>query len=207
MISNIPKTDGAAQSEQHVISLQTAAASKFTGWTETVTYCVHGGVLYGGGAGEVFTMLSGLADDADGGDLAIKLRAQQAWNNFGTAEIKHMKATRPRLRTAGAITYGSGIGVDFVDPAVQPVASTGVAGVSTLWVADGATGVTPWGDTAATTTYWSGTTTGTAASTREWRLNAGRGVDFSYSIALDIKDQSLEWLATDYKIELVGARF
>lgn len=199
ILSNIPlNTNGTYQ--QHVINVQTRAPSRFTGWNFSA-FGVFNGNLYGAANNAVYRLLNGGSDDSSGAETPIKLRAQTAWTNFGSSEFKHVRAIRPLFRTQGAFKFGAGIGVGFVDPSVVTVASAGPAGASTLW-GDTSGVTTLWGDASGAATFWSGTVTASPASSREWRLEQGRGGDFSTVIQSDVTDQIVEWLQTQYKVEL-----
>jgi hypothetical protein len=201
LISNVPRETN-TQYIQHVFNLQTRAPSRFTGWNFRC-FGKFNGKLYAGGNNAVYRLFGGRSDDSSSTETQIPLRAQTAWTDLQSADIKRIQAIRPLIRSAGAFTYGAEVGVDFQDPQVTALASNGPAGATTLW-GDTAATTTLWGDTAATTTYWAGTPTVGASTAREWRLLGGRGSDFCLGIASNVKDQIIDWLSTDYKINLVG---
>lgn len=201
LLSNIPKTTN-SNYNQHVFNLQTRAGARFTGWNFN-TFAVYNGQLYAAGNDVIYRAMTRLSDDASNNEDAISMRIQTAWTDLQAPAIKHVKAVRPLLRTQGAFSYGSGLGVDFKDPAVTAKASTGPTSAETLW-GDTAATSTLWGDTAATETYWAGTATAGHSSAREWRLLGGRGSDFCLNLSADVKDQAIDWLSTDYKVYLTG---
>ena len=202
ILSNIPRASDQSDYHQHAINVQTRASARFTGWNFH-TFAKWSSHLYAGGTNKVYRVLTRQSDDATTSETRIPIRAQTAWTNLESPEIKHVKAIRPLMNAQGAFTYNAEIGVDFVDPSIGTVTSDGPPGATTLW-GDTAGETTLWGDTAATTTHWAGAATGTSATSREWRLISGRGSDYCLSIAADIKDQSIDWLSTDYKVDIAG---
>ena len=143
LISNIPLTTN-ANYQQHVINLQTRAASRFKGWNFP-TFARFNGHLYAGGANVVYRVLNTLSDDSSSSETEIQLHAQTAWTDLDNAEIKQVKAIRPLIRSHGDFTYAAEIGVDFVDPAPVAVSSSGPAAASTFW-GDQSGKLTHWGD-------------------------------------------------------------
>ena len=205
IISNIPLTADTLY-YQHVFDAQTLSACRFTGWNFS-SFGVFNGTLYGGGTDEIYITSSSLSDDATDTETRINLDAQTAWTHFGSNNIKHVKAVRPVLRSQGDFTYGAGVGSDFQDAVVATVESTGPTSAPTYWGDDPVnTPTTYWGDDPVNTpeTYWSGTVTADLGLVREWRLIGDRGVEFSFSMKAQIKDQRMDWLSTDYKVIQAG---
>ncbi len=202
LLGNVPRETN-AQYVQHVINLQTRAASRITGWPFR-TFGQYAGDLYGGTNNAVYKLFSGASDDSSSSETRIQLRAQTAWHDFGNPGITHIRAVRPLIRSAGDLTFAAELGTDFVDPQILAVATTGPTGAETHW-GDEAGFTTKWGDEAGQTTYWSGGASGTVSTAREWRLLSSHGSDHSLALAADIKDYTaLEWLSTDYKLSQAG---
>jgi len=176
-----------AQYEQHVINTQTRAACRFTGWPMRCM-AVFAGDLYGGTLGKVYKLDIGRADDADGTPTAIAVRVKTAFTNFETPRLKHVTAVRPLLRVSETLTASYTLAVDFADKDGSVVSSIGTPAAVPLW------DVALW-DSA----YWS--LEATAVPSRRWQMLGGRGSDFSVGLTVNIRDQKLEWLSTDYLVE------
>jgi len=196
LLSNVPLEED-TQYHQHVINIQTRAPARFTGWNFH-TFGKLNGRVYAGGDGAVYQLFSGLSDDADATEAAIELRAQTAWQSFGAPGHKRVHAVRPIFRADGTLNYGAAVGMDYRTPAPVVKASSGPPGAATVW-GDTPGATTLWGDTAGVTTYWAGTTTSSAGNTRQWRTLGGRGFAFALGLAMDVNDQRVEWLATDWR--------
>lgn len=183
LISNVPLETN-TQYQQHVINTQTRAACRFTGWNFRC-FGVFAGNLYGAGDGAVYRCNVERSDDATTSMTPIQVRAKTAFTSFGVPGIKHVAGIRPLLRTSGTLTAGVRLVSDFGDFEATAESSEGPAAALATWdTAD-------W-DTA----YWS--LEAQAAPLRTWRLNAARGTHFSVSLSVNIRNQALEWLSTDY---------
>lgn len=190
ILSNVPLETN-AQYEQHVINVQTRAACRFTNWPMRC-FAVFNGNLYGGGDGKVYRLDQGRSDDATSGNTAIPVRAKTAFTDFGApGRLKRVTAIRALLRVSETLTATYTLAVDFADKDGAVVASTGSAASSPAWD-------DPLWDVA----YWSEETQATAQ--RRWRMLGGRGSDFSVGLTVDVKNQALEWLSTDYLLESAG---
>lgn len=190
IICNVPLQTN-AQYHQHVINTQTRAGCRFTGW-DFRCFAVFNGNLYGGGSGKVYRCDEGRVDDATGSAVAIQVRAKQAFTAMGApGRVKRVTAVRPLLRVSETLTATYTLAVDYADKDGATVASAGSASSSPAWD-------DPLWDVA----YWSLETQ--AAVQRKWRMLGGRGAAFSVGITVDIKNQALEWLSTDYLVEAAG---
>ena len=190
ILSNVPLQTN-AQYEQHVMNVQTRAAGRFTNWSMR-TFGVFNGNLYGGGDGKVYRLDIGRVDDATGAAAAIPVRVKTAFTDFGVpGRQKRVTAVRPLLRVSETLTATYTLAVDFADKDGAVVASEGSGATSPAWD-------DPLWDVA----FWS---TETQAQTqRRWRMLGGRGSDFSVGLTVDVKNQALEWLSTDYLLESAG---
>lgn len=190
ILSNIPLQTN-AQYNQHVINVQTRAGCRFTGWNMRC-FGVFRGNLYGGGAGKVYRLDEGRSDDATGAAVAIQVRAKQAFTDFGApGRQKRVTAVRPLLRVSETLTANYTLAVDFADKDGAVAVSSGSAPSSPAWD-------DPLWDAA----FWSEEI---AASTqRKWLMLGGRGSDYSLGLTVNIKDQQLEWLSTEYLVESAG---
>jgi hypothetical protein len=187
IVSNIPLQTN-AQYEQHVINVQTRAASRFTGWNFR-TFGVFGGNLYAGGSGKVYRVDEGRVDDATGTPTPIQVRVKTAFTDFGApGRQKRVAAIRPLLKVSETLTATYSLVTDFGDKDGAVSTSAGSASSSPAWD-------DPLWDVA----FWS--TEATARTQRAWRMLGGRGSDFSVGLVVDISNQALEWLSTDYLIE------
>jgi hypothetical protein len=190
ILSNIPLETN-AQYNQHVINVQTRAGCRFTGWNMRC-FGVFRGNLYGGGDGKVYRLDEGRSDDATGAAVAIQVRAKQAFTDFGApGRQKRVTAVRPLLRVSETLTATYTLAVDFQDKDGAVAVSTGSAPTSPAWD-------DPLWDAA----FWSEEIT--ASAQRKWLMLGGRGSDYSLGLTVNIKDQQLEWLSTEYLIESAG---
>jgi len=189
ILSNVPLETN-AQYHQHVINVQTRAACRFTDWPMRC-FAVFNGNLYGGGSGKVFRLDEGRSDDATSTAAAIQVRAKTAFTDFGIPGGKRVTAIRPLLRVSETLTATYTLAVDFADRDGAVVSSIGTSATSPAWD-------DPLWDAA----FWS--IEATAAPQRRWRMLGGRGSDFSVGLTVNIKNQALEWLSTDYLIERAG---
>jgi hypothetical protein len=186
LLCNIPIAVG-TRYNQHVWNMQTRAGCLFTGWNMNVLGTWRGN-LYGGGLGKVYRLDVGLSDDAGGTPTRIPVRARCAYTDLGAPGIKRVSAVRPLLRVSDTLRANYALGVDYADQALVPLNSTGTSGTSSAWD-------DPLWDAA----YWS--LESQARLDMRWRMLGGRGVTFAAGLSVDILDQRLTWISTEYLVE------
>ena len=201
LLCNVPRVTG-SQYDQHVWNLQTRAPCKFTGWNFRC-FGSFNGRLYGGGNGAVYEVMSGQSDDSDGAEIAIQTRARTAWQHFGSAGIKRVHALRPFFRAVSSVPVSLTLGADFIEQNHASVTSTGTSTATTFW-GDTLGATTRWGDELGFTTYWSGVSFGNLSTQREWQTISARGSVFQLGLSVDLINQPLQWLGTDFKVSSTG---
>lgn len=181
---NVPT--GATTSEQYVINLKTAAATKYTGWN---TFC------FGEWENRLFFSPYGKAalvraeyglDDGlvAGTETAITCRAEVSPHNLGQQQYKRVRDYRMRISNEGTATISSGLIYDFSGKPefyfqhTQPTVGT------------------PWGSA------W-----GSAWSTEDfskdlWLGASGEGTHVQLRNEVSAPRQNLRWYKTDYRFEM-----
>lgn len=184
ILFNIPSTASTGV-EQFVFNASSPRKPwcQFQGWDDATCFALYGGELYyGNSAGEVRKAWTGKSDDG----VDIVADAKEAFQTFGVANQKRANLYRPILRVNGAISYLTGIDIDFKD--------TGIVGTASYNVTAGATwDVAQW-DVA----YW-------AASldvVRQWSSpQENLGTWFAGKLKIATNALTVEWLASDMMFE------
>lgn len=128
LIVNVPSVAGSI-SYQYVQNTITGAWCRFTGWNAFAWALYNDSLYYGGAGGVVYQADTGYSDDG----AFIVGEVKTAFDYYGApGQLKQFSMCRPVFYTAGRLTAGLRMDVDFADslPTSQPTFS-GAAGA--LW--------------------------------------------------------------------------
>lgn len=179
LIFNVPTVTG--DFDQHVINTITGAPCRFKDIPARCWGIFDGDAYFGSTDGTVRKY--GLVTDDDGVDISAD--ASTAWTDGGSPLRKRLTAIRPSFQVASGLEYSTGVGFDFNEPLVTSASSISSA-ASSLW------DIALWD-----VSFWSGELV--ADST--WRASKGTGYTLSTRIKASTQ-QELNWLRTDYRIEI-----
>lgn len=123
LLVNVPKAEDGIH-EQYVMNTVTKAWCKFTGW-DAEDWAVFNGDLYFTDGTVVYKAWTGTSDAG----ANIDFYGKQAFQTFGTEEVKQVKLYLPILAVNGNVTYAADVDVDFADDEITNfVTATVVAG-------------------------------------------------------------------------------
>lgn len=173
--------------EQHVVNTESGAWCKFSG-IDARCWGMYNDRMYLGGSGVVYKFDSGASDAG----VARLCRAQTAWTYLGTRERqKRMAAMRPFLKIDGALTFSTGVGVDF-GPVTLASVDSSIASIASPW------DTSPWD-----TSLWSDE----ELVTDNWVGAEGIGMNVSTKLQISSSTRTAHWLATQYLYELGRGSF
>jgi hypothetical protein len=189
---NVPT--GARASEQFVINLKTAAATKYTGW-DTFCFGIWDNRLffhhYNGSDSKALTQAHiGIGDDlppattvgvSNPNLLPIMARAQLAPTNLGQQQYKDIVDYRMRISCEGDANISSGIAYDFSNrPEFYHQVTQSTIG-------------TPWGSA------WGSEWSEEDFSKDEWIGASGQGTHLQLRNECVASGQNLKWHGTQYR--------
>lgn len=177
LILNVPVTEDGTH-EQYVMNTITKSWSKFTGWNAE-TFCEFNNELYYAKSTKIVKAWSGISDLG----ALINAEAKTAFSYLKTPGLqKHFTLYRPMLNVNGAVSFLSGIDVDFKD---TPIVDTTTYTTTTGAVWD----TSKWDES-----YW-------AAGLEIIRRWASPKTDVGYCVAVKIKISTstltIQWVAND----------
>jgi hypothetical protein len=178
---NVPT--GASASEQFVINLKTAAATKYTGW-DTFCFVVWDNRLFFSNYGTRALIRADYGIDdglAANSRRAITCRARLAPTNLGQQQYKQITDYRMRISCEGNATINSGIAYDFSNkPEFYHQVTQSTIG-------------TPWGSA------WGSPWSDEDFSKDEWIGASGMGTHAQLVNEVVAAHQDLRWYMTDYR--------
>ncbi|MCA8026413.1 hypothetical protein [Burkholderia cepacia] len=179
---NVPVSTG--QQQQFVMNTITGAWCNFSGWPANCWERFQDQIFYGGNG----VVVQAWANNLDDNGVAIQGEALQAFQNFGSPQMKQFTMVRPILESTGQPQIQIKLNVDFDVGAPEgvptfPFPSVGVWDVS-LW--DRAL----WAPTGLTFSAWENA--------------SGIGTWGAMHIVSNALDETLEWTATSYLMQDAG---
>jgi hypothetical protein len=187
-IFNVPV---AQQFEQHVINVNTGAWCRFTN-IRSYCWCNYGENIYFGSDNTVFKFDDGYSDN--GSDIEGKV--EQAYNNFGTPELKKISLINPRTKCSTSYNLTIYTNVDFHESNVNYVTNVGSSGDS-LW------GESAWSNVAKDVdrNYKWQTSDATKVNT-QWTAHSAIGTSISVVFKTKTKGNRIEWYDTELRYEI-----
>ena len=181
---NVPT--GATTSEQFVINLKTAAATKYTGWN-TFCFGIWDNRLFFNpyDTARLVRAESGI-DDTFNGTLfhSIMCRSQLAPSNLGQQQYKDVVDYRMRISNEGDVNISSGIAYDFSNkPEFYHQVTQETLG-------------TPWGSA------WGSSWSEEDFSKDEWIGASGQGTHAQLRNEVVASGQNLKWYGTQYRFTM-----
>lgn len=184
LLFNVPQSTSGSDAFQYVMNPTTGAWCRFTGM-DANCWEIHEDSLYFGGDTAVYKADDGLSDNGDN----IQTVVRPAFSYFGARGArKKFNMVRPVLATDGAVNVAVRVNVDFEDK--DPTTT------SSFTPSDGGTwdvalwDVTPWATT--------------ETISKRWLTTFGLGDNATLKMVADLKNGTLKWLSTDWKVEPVG---
>lgn len=181
---NVPLAEGSEQ-QQYVVNTQTGAWCRYTGLNANCLEVFDDNLYYGGNDGKVYQMEVGTSD----GDGTIDTEALQAYSYFGArGRQKRFTMVKPTMRSTGILTISARVSVDFIYSASQLIYAAGETSGSAWDVSPW--DVSPWADT--------------FQIKKGWKVSVGEGNAAAVGVKTSTKFQSIEWLSTDFIVEVGG---
>lgn len=181
---NVPT--GATTSEQFVINLKTAAATKYTGWN-TFCFGIWDNRLFFNPYGGALLIRAhyGIGDNLSSTVITnITCRAHLAPTNLGQQQYKRIRDYRMRISAEGDVNLSSGIAYDFSNkPEFYHQVTQETLG-------------TPWGSP------WGSPWSAEDFSKDEWMGASGEGTHIQFRNEVTAPRQNLKWFKTDYRFEM-----
>ena len=181
LLMNVPAGNGA--NYQYAMNTISGAWTKFTGWNAQCWEMYQDGIYFGDGAGNICKAWDTFADNGNN----ITSKVIQAFNYFGSQNIKHFKMCRPIFNSnTSSIGVVSGLNLDFNfnEPTSTPTFSTSSVGV---W------GVSKWS---------SGAVWGSDNTVRNsWQTSGGVGYCAGMHLSTASKITDIQWQSTTFIYE------
>ena len=182
-IFNVPVTEDGTH-YQYVMNTITKAWTKFTGWNAE-TFAVFNKQLYFCTGTKVVKAWTGTSDFG----ANITFTAKTAFNYFGSTRQKKVELYRPVLIANGALSFLTGVDMDFSDSQITSSASAAI-GSSAIW------DTSKWDEA-----YWSAG----PEIVKSWTSpDAYPGYAAAAKIKIVSKTLTVRWLANDWIIKMGG---
>lgn len=184
LLFNVPVSSSVGSAVQYVMNPTTGAWCRFTGM-DANCWEVHDDNLYFGGATAVYKADDGLSDNGENIETTVK----PAFSYFGgRGARKKFNMVRPVLATNGAVSVAARVNVDFEDR--DPTTT------SSFTPTDGA----QWDVAIWDVAEWATSET----ISKRWLTVFGLGDSATIKMQANLKNGTLKWLSTDWKVEPVG---
>ena len=184
-IINVPVGE---QFEQHVINVATGAWCRFVG-IRAFCWCNYGDNIYFGSDDAVYQYDSGYSDNG----IAIEGIVEQAYNDFGTPNLKKISLINPRTASSSAYTLSVFVNMDYKqrkDVYVTPIGnSSGTKWNSREWAAS-------WDLKGV---YWSADQVNQIKS--QWIMISASGVKASVVFKTNTRGILIDWYETGIRYE------
>lgn len=181
---NIPIAEGLEQ-QQYVVNTQTGAWCRFIGLDANCLEVFDDDLFYGANDGKVYQMEVGTSD----GDGTVDTEALQAYSYFSArGRQKRFTMVKPTMRSTGILTISAKISVDFIYNAPTLIYAAGETSGSAWDVSPW--DVSPWADS--------------FQIRKGWKVSVGQGNAAAVGVKTSTKYQSIEWLSTDFIVEIGG---